>query len=74
MVVVDVDAERAAVVTDVASDDTNDAAFAEVVANDILSTVVAGAATLLAVLIPLRSSFDENDAPLFRRWASVMIS
>lgn len=74
MVVVDVDAERDAVVTDVASDDTNDAAFAEVVANDILSTVVAGAATLLAVLIPLRSSFDENDAPLFRRWASVMIS
>lgn len=70
----DVDAERDAVVTDVASDDTNDAAFAEVVANDILSTVVAGAATLLAVLIPLRSSFDENDAPLFRRWASVMIS
>lgn len=70
----DVEAERDAVVTDVASDDTNDAAFAEVVANDILSTVVAGAATLLAVLIPLRSSFDENDAPLFRRWASVMIS
>lgn len=67
------------VVADVASDDTNVAAFAEVVANDILSIVVAGAATLMlsaVSMISVRSIFAiENDAPpLFRRCASVMIS
>lgn len=62
------------VAADVASEDTNEAALADVVAKEILSIVVAGAATLLAVSKRVRSMFGENGAPLVRRLASVMIS
>lgn len=61
-VVVVVELLRAEVDADAASDDTNETAFADVVANEILSRVVAGAATLFLLAL-LRAIFDP---PLFR--------